>query len=66
MIPRSAHAPGRAASAGRRHTGLAVLAGMGACALLLLVLSVFGDQGIFRIRRLSRDRVLLEEKIAVV
>jgi cell division protein FtsB len=37
---------------------------MSAFALLLLVLSVFGDQGIFRIRRLERDRVLLEEKVA--
>ena len=33
---------------------------MSAFALLLLVLSVFGDQGIFRIKRLVRDRALLE------
>lgn len=56
--------PGRATPAWRRHTGLAVLGGVSAFALLLLVLSVFGDQGIFRIRRLSRDRALLEEKVA--
>jgi cell division protein FtsB len=37
---------------------------MSAFALLLLMLSVFGDQGIFRIRRLTRDRALLEEKVA--
>lgn len=50
----------------RRHSGLAVLGGVGAFALLLLVLSVFGDQGIFRIRRLARDRALMEEKVAEV
>ena len=36
---------------------------MGVFAFLLLVLSVFGDQGIFRIRLLARDRVLLEQKV---
>lgn len=65
MIPaRPPHAAGSAVPAWRRHGGLAVLGGMGAFALLLLVLSVFGDQGIFRIRRLGRDRALLEEKVA--
>ncbi len=48
----------------RRHAGLIVLGSMSAAALLLLVLSVFGDQGIFRIRRLARDRVVLEQKVA--
>ena len=63
MIPdRTAHA----APSWRRHKGLAVLGGMSAFAVLLLVLSVFGDQGIFRIRRLARDRALLEEKVAAV
>jgi cell division protein FtsB len=50
----------------RRHHGLAVLCGMGALALLLLVLSVFGDQGIFKIRSLVRDRQMLEGKVAEV
>lgn len=36
---------------------------MGALAFVLLVLSVFGDQGIFRIRSLARDRVILEKKV---
>jgi cell division protein FtsB len=36
---------------------------MGLFAFILLVLSVFGEQGIFRIRQLERDRVLLEEKV---
>ncbi len=39
---------------------------MGVFALLLLILSVFGDQGIFRIRKLSRDRVTLEQKVQEV
>jgi cell division protein FtsB len=39
---------------------------MGVLALLLLVLSVFGDQGIFRIRNLNRDRRLLESKVQAV
>ena len=50
----------------RRHQGLAVICSMGALALLLTVLSVFGDQGYFRIRRLARDRVALEEKVREV
>lgn len=50
----------------RRHHGLAVLCGMGVLALLLLVLSVFGDQGLFKIRSLARDRRQLEEKVAAV
>jgi cell division protein FtsB len=67
MIPgRSAFAAGGGLSAWRRHSGLTVLAGVAGFALLLLVLSVFGDQGIFRIRRLARDRVLMEEKVAAV
>jgi cell division protein FtsB len=36
---------------------------MGLLAFVLLVLSVFGEQGIFRIRQLGRDRVLLEQKV---
>ena len=36
---------------------------MGASAFLLLILSVFGDQGIFRIRLLARDLVALEQKV---
>ncbi|MHB8835043.1 MAG: FtsB family cell division protein [Candidatus Methylomirabilia bacterium] len=47
----------------RRHRGLLVLCLMGAFAFVLLVLSVFGDQGIFRIRMLARDRVILEQKV---
>lgn len=50
----------------RRHQGLAVFCSMGALALLLSVLSVFGDQGIFRIRRLARDRAMLEQKVLEV
>jgi cell division protein FtsB len=65
MIPgRPQHSAGRTAPAWRRHSGLTVLGGMSAAALLLLVLSVFGEQGIFRIRGLARDRALLEEKVA--
>lgn len=47
----------------RQHRGLLVLCGMGVFAFVLLVLSVFGDQGIFRIRLLARDRVVLEQKV---
>ncbi len=36
---------------------------MGALAFALLVLSVFGDQGLFRIRLLARDREVLEQKV---
>lgn len=36
---------------------------MGAFAFVLMVLSVFGDQGLFRIRLLARDRVVLERKV---
>ena len=36
---------------------------MGALAFVLLVLSVFGDQGIFRIRLLARDLAALEQKV---
>lgn len=50
----------------RDHRGLVVLCSMGAFAVLLLVLSVFGDQGIFRIRRLGRDRVTMEQKVREV
>jgi cell division protein FtsB len=49
-----------------RHQGLAVLCSMGGLALVLTVLSVFGDQGYFRIRRLARDRVALEQKVREV
>lgn len=37
---------------------------MGVAAFLLMLMTVFGEQGIFRVRRLERDRVMLEEKIA--
>lgn len=47
----------------RQHRGLLVLCLMGAFAFVLLVLSVFGDQGIFRIRLLARDRVIMEQKV---
>jgi cell division protein FtsB len=47
----------------RQHRGLLVLCLMGAFAFVLLILSVFGDQGIFRIRLLARDRVVLEQKV---
>jgi len=40
----------------RRHRGLLVLCVMGVFAFVLLILSVFGDQGLFRIRLLARDR----------
>ena len=36
---------------------------MGVFAFVLLILSVFGDQGLFRIRLLARDRVTLEQKV---
>lgn len=49
-----------------QHRGLVVLSSMGLFALALLVLSVFGDQGLFRIRSLGRDRALLEGRIAAV
>ena len=39
---------------------------MGAFAFGLLVLSVFGDQGVFRIRRLVRDRGVLEQKVQII
>jgi cell division protein FtsB len=47
----------------RQHRGLLVLCVMGVFAFVLLILSVFGDQGIFRIRLLARDRVVLEQKV---
>ena len=47
----------------RQHRGLVVLCLMGAFAVVLLILSVFGDQGLFRIRLLARDRVALERKV---
>jgi cell division protein FtsB len=50
----------------RRHRGLLVLCVMGAFAFVLLILSVFGDQGIFRIRLLARDQVALEQKVREV
>jgi len=36
---------------------------MGVFAFVLLVLSVFGDQGVFRIRLLAHDRVILEQRV---
>lgn len=50
----------------RQHRGLVVLCLMGVCAFVLLVLSVFGDQGIFRIRLLARDRVAMEQRVQEV
>lgn len=50
----------------RKHHGLVVLCSMGALAFVLLALSVVGDQGIFRIRQLNRDRELLESKVSQV
>jgi cell division protein FtsB len=47
----------------REHRSLVVLCTMGLFAFILLVLSVFGEHGIVRIRQLGRDRVLLEEKV---
>ena len=47
----------------RQHRGLLVLCLMGVLAFVLLILSVFGDQGVFRIRLLDRDRVILEQKV---
>jgi len=46
-----------------QHRGLLVLCVMGVFAFVLLILSVFGDQGIFRIRLLARDLVALEQKV---
>jgi len=37
---------------------------MGLAAFLLLVMTVFGDHGIFRIRQLDRDRATLQAKLA--
>jgi cell division protein FtsB len=56
------HAP-RQGLAWHQHRSLVILCSMGAFAFVLLVLSVCGDQGIFRIRRLGRDRALLEQKV---
>jgi cell division protein FtsB len=39
---------------------------MGGFAFVLLVLSVFGDQGVFRIRLLARDRFVLEQKVQAI
>lgn len=50
----------------RQHHGLIVLCLVGALAFALLVLSVFGDQGIVRIRMLARDRVTLEQKVRAI
>jgi cell division protein FtsB len=50
----------------RQHRGLLVLCLMGGLAFVLLVLSVFGDQGVFRIRMLARDRLVLEQKVGSV
>jgi len=47
----------------RQHRGLLVLCLMGVFACVLLILSVFGDQGVFKIRTLDRDRVVLEQKV---
>ena len=47
----------------REHRSLVVLCTMGLLAFVLLVLSVFGEHGIVRIRQLGRDRVLLDEKV---
>jgi cell division protein FtsB len=47
----------------RKHRGLLVLCSMGVFAFVLLVLSIFGDQGVFKIRLLARDRAILEQKV---
>lgn len=47
----------------RQHRGLLVVCLTGAFAFVLLVLSVFGKQGVFKIRLLERDRVVLEQKV---
>ena len=47
----------------RQHRGLLVLCSIGIFAFVLLVLSVFGDQGVFKIRLLAHDRVVLERKV---
>jgi len=47
----------------RQHRGLLVLCLMGVFAFVLLILSVFGEQGIFKIRLLARDRLILEQKV---
>ena len=49
-----------------QHRGLVVLCVMGVFAFVLLVLSVFGDQGVFKIRSLERDRVTLEQKVQAI
>jgi cell division protein FtsB len=50
----------------QRHRGLAVLCLMGVLAFALLVLSVFGEQGVFKIRRLEQDRLVLEQKVRAI
>jgi cell division protein FtsB len=50
----------------QRHRGLAVLCLMGVLAFALLMLSVFGEQGVFKIRKLERDRVVLEQKVRAI
>jgi cell division protein FtsB len=47
----------------RQHRGLLVLCVMGVFAFVLLILSVFGDQGVFRIRLRARDLLALEQKV---
>jgi cell division protein FtsB len=37
---------------------------MGGAAFLLLVMTVFGDHGVFRIRQMNRDREGLRERVA--
>jgi cell division protein FtsB len=58
--------PARRGMPWRQHQGLVVLCSMGALAVVLVVLSVFGDQGIFRIRRLARDRAALEQTVQAI
>jgi len=56
---------GRAFLAARGvHRGLAALWVMGAAAFLLLVMTVLGDHGVFRIRQMNRDRADLQARVA--
>ena len=46
------------------HRGLTAFWLMGLAAFLLLVMTIFGDHGIFRIRQLNRDGATLRAKVA--
>lgn len=49
-----------------RNRGLAVFWLLGGAAFILLVMAVFGEHGVFRIRQLGRDRANLEAKVAAI